>query len=142
VRKALGVVHTGLTKTPVRFAVNHLQEGTEEMIHPILIAKLVVRMTKHLVRDRILSFSPFPTSVVQLEAVPAPVERDLTHPYPWDRDEHDERGRPRQRLPEASRSRDLPSTGMKRVEHRQSERIPSRQPEHETKRRTARTRSR
>jgi hypothetical protein len=112
------------------------------MIHLAVITKYVVRTIKKLklVRDHILSFSPFPTSVMQVEGVPAPFERSLTHPYFWDRDERDRSSR--QRQPAASRSRDLPSAGMKQVERRQSERLSRRQPEHETTRRAARSRSR
>jgi hypothetical protein len=136
-RKALGVARTGLAETRVRFAENHLQAGTEEMIHPIPIAKYVVRAAKkHW--DRIFSFSPFPRSLVQVEGIPAPVERSLTH---WLSD-RDERSSSRQQPPEASRSRDLPFTGRKRVEQRQANRLPIRQPEHETRQRPARSRSR
>jgi hypothetical protein len=108
------------------------------MIPPIPLVKGAVHTVRKLL-GRIVSFSPFPTRPVQIEAFPAPVERSLTHPYPWDRDERDG---PRQKRPEVSRSRDLPSTGRKQVEHRQPERLPRREPEHETPRRATRRRSR
>jgi hypothetical protein len=84
------------------------------MIHPLIVAK-IARLFKELVRDRIVSFSRYPTSVAQFELIPAPYERTLTRPYPWDRREPTRSPRPAR---ESSRSRDVPSARVRKIEQR------------------------
>jgi len=52
------------------------------MFHPAFITR-PVRGLIWLNHHRIWSFGLFPRSVIQIQAVPAPVGRALTHPYPW-----------------------------------------------------------
>ena len=109
------------------------------MIHPSAITAYV-RAVKWLERHRIFSFGLLPRSVIQVQGVPAPVGRQLTHPYPWDRNKR-ARSSGREQ-PETSRSRDLPYTRIEQVEYRQSEHFPRRQPGGETEPRAARSRGR
>jgi len=104
------------------------------MIHPIVITK-VVRAAKALVRSRLVSVGLLPRSPVEVQVIPAPVQKELTHP--WDRHEP---GRSSGRTqPRASRPLDLRLTPMEQVENRQSGRFPTRRPGRETGRRAGRS---
>lgn len=50
------------------------------IIHPIAIVKGLAHVVNELMRGRVVSISPLPTALVQVEVVPAPVEIAATHP--------------------------------------------------------------
>ena len=37
-------------------------------------------------RNHLIAISPLPTAVIQVEVIPAPVEVQVSDPYPWGRD--------------------------------------------------------
>jgi hypothetical protein len=53
------------------------------MIYPIAIAKGLAHGVNELMRDHVVSISPLPTALVQVEVIPAPVEIAAT--YSWER---------------------------------------------------------
>jgi hypothetical protein len=124
------------------------------MIHPIVIAK-GARVVKKLVRDRLVSFSPFPRSLAPFSAIRAPFGRSFVDPYPWHRKKR-ARSSGREQ-PEARPSQNLRSTPTAQLEHRQAEplrrrpgraagpqaeRLPKRRPGRATEPRAARSRGR
>jgi hypothetical protein len=51
------------------------------MIYPIAIVKGVAHVVNELMRGHVVSISPLPTALVQVEVIPAPVEIAAMHPF-------------------------------------------------------------
>jgi hypothetical protein len=112
------------------------------MIHPIVITRpvrAVRRVVKKLVRDRLVSFSPFPRSLAPFSAIRAPFGRSFVDPYPWHRNKR-ARSSGREQ-PEASPSLNLRPARTEQLEYRQAEHL-RRRPGRTTGPRAARSRGR